>query len=69
MRKLRLNDLDSSYGIFVRGRRLEGFVDLSPGDMFTARPMTFVCLNKEMRQHRPMLFEILGSALSGIRTG
>ena len=59
--KLRLHDLDSSYGTFVRGRKLEGSTDLSPGDMFTARPMTFVCLNEEIRQHRPTLFEILGS--------
>jgi len=58
--KLRLHDLDSSHGTFVRERRLEGSADLSPGDMFTARPMTFVCLNDEMRQHRPTLFEILG---------
>ncbi len=57
---LRLRDLDSSHGTFVRGRRLEGSADLSPGDTFTARPMTFVCLNDEMRQHRPTLFEILG---------
>lgn len=57
---LRLHDLDSSYGTFVRGRRLEGTADLNPGDMFTARPMTFVCLNREMQQHRPTLFEILG---------
>jgi len=59
--KLRLHDLDSSYGTFVRGRKLEGSADLSPGDMFTALPMTFVCLNEEMREHRPTLFEILGS--------
>jgi len=59
--KLRLHDLDSSHGTFVRGRKLEGSADLSPGDMFTARPMTFVCLNEEMREHRPTLFEILGS--------
>jgi hypothetical protein len=58
--KLRLYDLDSSHGTFVRERRLEGSADLSPGDMFTARPITFVCLNDEMRQHRPALFEILG---------
>jgi hypothetical protein len=60
-RKLRLHDLDSSYGIFVRERRLEGSAYLSPGHMFTARPMTFVCLNEEMRQHRPTVFEILGA--------
>jgi len=59
--KLRLHDLDSSHGTFVRGRKLEGSADLSPGDMFTARPMTFVCLNEEMRQHRPTLFEVVGS--------
>lgn len=58
--KLRLHDLDSSHGTFVRERRLEGSADLSPGDMFTARPITFVCLNDEMRQHRPTLFEVLG---------
>jgi hypothetical protein len=58
--KLRLHDLDSSHGTFIRGRRLEGSADLSPGDMFTARPMSFVCLNAEMRRHRPTLFEILG---------
>jgi hypothetical protein len=59
-RKLRLHDLDSSHGTFVRERRLEGLADLSPGDMFTALPMTFVCLNDEMRQYRPTVFEILG---------
>src|SRR5262249_27670675 len=48
-------------GTFVRDRKLEGSADLSPGDMFTARPITFVCLNDEMRQHRSALFEILGS--------
>ncbi|TMQ23591.1 MAG: FHA domain-containing protein [Deltaproteobacteria bacterium] len=57
---LRLHDLDSSHGTFVRARRLDSSVDLSPGDMFTARPMTFVCLNDEMRRLRPTLFEILG---------
>lgn len=59
-RKLRLHDLDSSHGTFVRERRLEGLADLSPGDMFTARPMTFVCLNDEMWKYRPTVFEILG---------
>jgi hypothetical protein len=59
-RKLRLHDLDSSHGTFVRERKLEGLADLSPGDMFTALPMTFVCLNDEMRQYRPTVFEILG---------
>lgn len=58
--RLLLRDLDSSHGTFVGGRRLEGPTDLHPGDTFTARPMTFVCLNTEMRQHRPTLFEILG---------
>jgi hypothetical protein len=58
--RLLLRDLDSSHGTFFRGRRLEGPADLSPGDTFTARPMTFICLNHEMRQHRPTLFEILG---------
>jgi FHA domain len=60
-RKLRLHDLDSSHGTFVRERRLEGSADLSPGDMFTAKPMIFVCLNDEMRQYRPIVSEILGS--------
>jgi hypothetical protein len=60
-RKLRLHDLDSSHGTFVRERRLESSADLSPGDMFTARPMTFVCLNDELRRYRPTVFEILGS--------
>jgi len=60
-RRVRLHDLDSSHGTYVRERRLEGFADLSPGDMFTARPMTFVCLNEEMRQYRPTVFEILGT--------
>jgi hypothetical protein len=59
--KLRLHDLDSSHGTFVRERKLEGSADLNPGDMFTARPITFVCLNEEMRRHRLTLFEILGS--------
>jgi hypothetical protein len=60
-RRVRLHDLDSSHGTFVRERRLEGSANLSPGDVFTARPMTFVCLDDEMRQHRPTVFEILGS--------
>jgi hypothetical protein len=59
--KLRLHDLDSAHGTFVRDRKLEGAADLSPGDMFTPRPITFVCMNKEMRQHRPTLYEIVGS--------
>jgi hypothetical protein len=59
--KLRLHDLDSSHGTFVRERKLDGSADLSPGDMFTPRPITFVCMNDEMRQSRPTLFEILGS--------
>jgi hypothetical protein len=59
--RLRLHDLDSSHGTFVRARKLDGSVELHPGDLFTARPMTFVCLNDDMRQHRPTLFEILGA--------
>ena len=59
--RLRLHDLDSSHGTFVRECKLEGSADLRPGDLFTARPMTFVCLNDEMRRHRPTLFEILGA--------
>src|ERR1044071_2635032 len=59
--KLRLHDLGSTHGTFVRGRRLECPADLSPGDMFTARPITLVCLNEEMRRHRPTLFDILGT--------
>ena len=60
-RKLLLRDLDSSHGTFVRERKLEGSAELSPGDLFMARPVTFVCLSDVMRQHRPTLFEILGS--------
>lgn len=60
-RKVRLHDLNSTHGTFVWERRLERFVDLSPGHMFTALPMTFVCLNDEMRQYRPTVFDILGS--------
>jgi hypothetical protein len=60
-RKLLLRDLDSSHGTFVQERKLEGSAELSPGDLFMARPMTFVCLSDVMRQHRPTLFEILGS--------
>jgi len=58
--RVRLHDLDSSHGTYFRERRLAGFADLSPGDTFTARPMTFVCLNEQMRQYRPTVFEILG---------
>jgi len=61
VRKLLLHDLDSSHGTFFRERKLEGSVELSPGDMFTARPITFVCLRDAMRQYRPTVFEILGS--------
>ena len=58
--KLRLHDLDSSHGTFVRERKLEGSADLSPGDQFRPLPITLVCMNDEMRQHRPTLFEIIG---------
>ena len=60
-RKLLLYDLDSSHGTFFREQKLEGSVELRPGDMFTAPPVTFVCLSEAMRQHRPTVFEILGS--------
>jgi len=58
--KLRIYDLDSTHGTFVRGRRIEGSAELSPGDLFTPQPVTFVCMNDEMRQHRFSLFEIIG---------
>ena len=60
-RKLLLRDLDSSHGTFIRERKVEGSVELSPGDLFMAPPMTFGCLSDVMRQHRPTLFEIMGS--------
>jgi hypothetical protein len=59
--KLRIVDLDSTHGTFVSHRRLEGSADLNPGDQFTPQPVTLVCMNDEMRQHRPSLFEIIGS--------
>lgn len=59
---LRLHDLNSTHGTFFRDRKLGGSADLSPGDTFRLRPMTLVCMNDEMRQHRPTLFEILGSS-------
>ena len=61
LQRLRLHDLNSTHGTFLRDRKLEGPADLSPGDTFTPRPMTLVCMNDEMRQHRPILFEILGA--------
>lgn len=59
--RTRLNDLGSTHGTFFRERRLVGWADLCPGDIFAAPPMTFLLLNKEMREHRPTLFEIVGT--------
>ncbi|TMQ08309.1 MAG: hypothetical protein E6J90_40875 [Deltaproteobacteria bacterium] len=58
-RQLLLHDQHSTHGVVHAGRKTDA-IYLSPGDKFTARPMTFVALNHEMRMQRPLLVELLG---------
>jgi hypothetical protein len=58
--RLRVYDLRSTNGTFFGGRRAEVF-EIYPGDTFTAAPVTFLAMNKEMRAHRPAIAGILGT--------
>ena len=55
-----VHDQHSTHGTSREGRKID-VADLYPGDCFTATPVTFVALNREMRLHRPLLVELLGT--------
>jgi hypothetical protein len=55
-----LHDQRSTHGTSREGRKID-VADLYPGDCFTATPVTFVALNREMRMQRPLLVELLGT--------
>lgn len=55
-----VHDQRSTHGTSREGRKID-VADLDPGDCFTATPVTFVALNHEMRLHRPLLVELLGT--------
>jgi pSer/pThr/pTyr-binding forkhead associated (FHA) protein len=40
---LEIHDLDSKWGTFVNGQRVNGQVPLKPGDTIRIGPLTFVC--------------------------
>lgn len=56
-----VHDLDSSHGTIHEGRRIYGATYINPGDSFTAVPVRFIALNREMREQRPLLVDLLGS--------
>ncbi|MGH9885555.1 MAG: FHA domain-containing protein, partial [bacterium] len=58
--KLRVYDLHSTNGTFMRGHRID-MADVNPGDAFSPNPMTLIAMNDEMHRHRPTLYEIIGS--------
>ncbi|TMQ09178.1 MAG: sigma-54-dependent Fis family transcriptional regulator [Deltaproteobacteria bacterium] len=55
-----VHDQHSTHGTIHDGRRIQ-VADLQPGDRFTAVPVTFLVLNNEIRIHRPLLVELLGT--------
>lgn len=58
--RLRVHDQHSTNGTYFAGRRID-VIDLEPGDVFTPAPVSLFALNDEMRVHRPVIAEILGS--------
>jgi hypothetical protein len=61
--KLRIYDEHSTNGTYVRNYRID-VADLDPGDLFTPRPITLVAMNDQMRQHRPLLVDIMGAGFA-----
>jgi FHA domain len=58
--KIRLYDLHSTHGTYVRDYKITD-ADINPGDTFMPRPITLVAMDDAMRSHRPTLVEILGT--------
>lgn len=59
-RRFLVHDQQSTHGTIHDGRKTE-VAELQPGDRFTAVPVTFVALNRELRMQRPLLVELLGA--------
>jgi|SRR5215510_8790195 len=59
-RRFLVHDQQSTHGTIHDGRKIE-VADLHPGDRFTAVPVTFVALSREIRTQRPLLIELLGA--------
>ena len=58
-----VHDQHSTHGTIDDGRKIQ-VADLHPGDRFTAVPVTFLVVNQEIRSHRPLLVELLGTDLA-----
>lgn len=58
--RLRVHDQHSRNGTFYAGRREPTF-DLGAGETFTAASTTFLTMNDEMQQHRPIVIDIVGA--------
>lgn len=58
--RLRVHDQHSRNGTFFAGRREPTF-DIGAGETFTAAATTFLAMNDEMRQHRPIFVDIVGT--------
>lgn len=58
--RLRVRDQDSRNGTFFAGRREPTF-DLGAGETFTVASTTFLAMNDEMRQVRPLFVDIVGA--------
>lgn len=59
-RRLLVHDQQSTHGTVHHARKIE-VAELQPGDRFTAVPVTFVAMNRELRAQRPLLAELLGN--------
>jgi len=58
--RLRVLDQHSTNGLYHGGRRVD-LIDLYPGDLFTAAPLTFLAMNDEMRVQRHVIADIVGT--------
>lgn len=61
--RLRVHDQHTTNGTFYGGRRVE-VIDLVPGDTFTPAPVTFLAMNDEMRAHRPIIADLVGTGFT-----
>lgn len=55
-----VHDQHTTHGTIHDGRKIQ-VAELYPGDRFTAVPVTFIVLNQEIRVHRPLLVDLLGT--------